>query len=57
MQTELEAPETEPLDVREGVVLAGVRKVRKVRPPARTIRTTKDNVALLRNNSRTTRGG
>ena len=26
MQTELEAPGTEPLDVREGVVLAGVRK-------------------------------
>jgi len=26
MQTELEAPHTEPLDVREGVVLAGVRK-------------------------------
>jgi len=26
MQTELEAPETEPLDVRDGVVLAGVRK-------------------------------
>src|SRR6478672_9424008 len=26
MQTELEAPDTEPLDVREGVVLAGVRK-------------------------------
>jgi ABC-type nitrate/sulfonate/bicarbonate transport system ATPase subunit len=26
MQTELEAPDTEPLDVQEGVVLAGVRK-------------------------------
>src|SRR3954453_1567941 len=26
MQTELEAPHTEPLDVQEGVVLAGVRK-------------------------------
>jgi ABC-type nitrate/sulfonate/bicarbonate transport system ATPase subunit len=26
MQTELEAPDTEPLDVRDGVVLAGVRK-------------------------------
>jgi hypothetical protein len=30
------------------LVLVGVRSVRRVKPPERTIRTTKDNVALLR---------